>query len=83
MRRARKLFGKTYSMRSGRFLKAAAPSGRSPANSALVVSASSVGFVTGEYNWGVQPGQKNLTDHFPEEWFWRPALGMRGLSHRF
>ena len=30
-------------------------------------------FVTGEYNWGVQPGLKNLTDHFPEEWFWRPA----------
>jgi NAD(P)H-dependent FMN reductase len=21
-------------------------------------------FVTGEYNWGVQPGLKNLTDHF-------------------
>ncbi len=30
-------------------------------------------FVTGEYNWGVQPGLKNLTDHFLEEWFWRPA----------
>jgi NAD(P)H-dependent FMN reductase len=29
--------------------------------------------VTGEYNWGVQPGLKNLTDHFLEEWFWRPA----------
>ena len=26
-------------------------------------------FVTGEYNWGVQPGLKNLL----EEWFWRPA----------
>ena len=23
-------------------------------------------FVTGEYNWGVQPGLKNLTDHFLE-----------------
>ena len=30
-------------------------------------------FVTGEYNWGVQPGLKNLTDHFLEEWFGRPA----------
>jgi NAD(P)H-dependent FMN reductase len=30
-------------------------------------------FVTGEYNWGLQPGLKNLTDHFLEEWFWRPA----------
>lgn len=30
-------------------------------------------FVTGEYNWGMQPGLKNLTDHFLEEWFWRPA----------
>src|SRR3954449_9693664 len=30
-------------------------------------------FVTGEYNWGGQRGLKNLTDHFLEEWFWRPA----------
>jgi NAD(P)H-dependent FMN reductase len=30
-------------------------------------------FVVGEYNWGIQPGLKNLTDHFLEEWFWRPA----------
>jgi NAD(P)H-dependent FMN reductase len=30
-------------------------------------------FVTGEYNWGPQPGLKNLTDYFLEEWFWRPA----------
>ncbi len=30
-------------------------------------------FVTGEYNWSVPPGLKNLTDHFLEEWFWRPA----------
>jgi NAD(P)H-dependent FMN reductase len=30
-------------------------------------------FVAGEYNWGVQPGLKNLTDHYLEEWFWRPA----------
>ncbi len=30
-------------------------------------------FVVGEYNQGMQPGLKNLTDHFLEEWFWRPA----------
>lgn len=30
-------------------------------------------FVAGEYNWGMQPGLKNLTDYFLEEWFWRPA----------
>ncbi len=30
-------------------------------------------FVTGEYNWGLQPGLKNLMDHYLEEWFWRPA----------
>ena len=30
-------------------------------------------FVIGEYNWGPQPGLKNLTDHFLEVWFWRPA----------
>jgi NAD(P)H-dependent FMN reductase len=37
-------------------------------------------FVTGEYNWGVQPGLKNLTDHFLEEWFWRPAA-LASYSH--
>jgi NAD(P)H-dependent FMN reductase len=30
-------------------------------------------FVAGEYNWAMHPGLKNLTDHFLEEWFWRPA----------
>ena len=30
-------------------------------------------FVSGEYNWRQQPGLKNLTDHFLEEWYWRPA----------
>src|ERR1700730_18748541 len=30
-------------------------------------------FVTGDYNWGMKSGLKNLTDHFLEEWFWRPA----------
>lgn len=36
-------------------------------------SADAFVFVTGEYNWGMQPGLKNLADHFLEEWFWRPA----------
>jgi NAD(P)H-dependent FMN reductase len=30
-------------------------------------------FVVGEYNFGPQPGLKNLTDHFLEEWYWRAA----------
>lgn len=38
-----------------------------------IVAADGFVFVTGEYNWGVQPGLKNLTDHFLEEWYWRPA----------
>lgn len=38
-----------------------------------IIAADAFVFVTGEYNWGVQPGLKNLTDHFLEEWFWRPA----------
>ena len=40
-------------------------------------------FVTGEYNWGVQPGLKNLTDHFIEEWFWRPAAIASYSAGRF
>jgi NAD(P)H-dependent FMN reductase len=40
---------------------------------AKIKAADAFVFVTGEYNWGVQPGLKNLTDHFLEEWFWRPA----------
>jgi NAD(P)H-dependent FMN reductase len=40
-------------------------------------------FVTGEYNWGVQPGLKNLTDHFLEEWFWRPAAILSYSAGRF
>ena len=39
-------------------------------------------FVCGEYNWGVQPGLKNLTDHFLEEWFWRPAAIMSYSAQR-
>ena len=40
---------------------------------AKIRSAHAFVFVVGEYNWGMQPGLKNLTDHFLEEWFWRPA----------
>jgi len=40
-------------------------------------------FVTGEYNWGVQPGLKNLTDYFLEEWFWRPAAVASYSAGRF
>jgi NAD(P)H-dependent FMN reductase len=40
-------------------------------------------FITGEYNWGLQPGLKNLTDHFLEEWFWRPAAIASYSAGRF
>jgi NAD(P)H-dependent FMN reductase len=31
----------------------------------------------------VQPGLKNLTDHFLEEWFWRPAAVASYSAGRF
>jgi NAD(P)H-dependent FMN reductase len=46
-------------------------------------SADAFVFVTGEYNWGPQPGLKNLTDHFLEEWFWRPAAVASYSAGRF
>jgi NAD(P)H-dependent FMN reductase len=46
-------------------------------------SADAFVFVTGEYNWGVQPGLKNLTDHFLEEWYWRPAAIASYSAGRF
>ncbi len=53
------------------------PPGTAPANmealAGKIRAADAFLFVAGEYNWGVQPGLKNLTDHFLEEWFWRPA----------
>src|SRR5271165_6168057 len=53
------------------------PHGAAPpameALAAKIRAADAFVFVAGEYNWGVQPGLKNLTDHFLEEWFWRPA----------
>jgi len=53
------------------------PSGEAPpaleALAEKIRTADAFVFVAGEYNWGVQPGLKNLTDHFLEEWYWRPA----------
>jgi NAD(P)H-dependent FMN reductase len=53
------------------------PPGSAPtameALAAKIRAADAFVFVVGEYNWGMQPGLKNLTDHFLEEWFWRPA----------
>jgi NAD(P)H-dependent FMN reductase len=53
------------------------PPGRAPpsmeALATKIRAADAFVFVVGEYNWGVQPGLKNLTDHFLEEWFFRPA----------
>ena len=53
------------------------PPGSAPpvleALAAKIRAADAFVFVTGEYNWAMQPGLKNLTDHFLEEWFWRPA----------
>jgi NAD(P)H-dependent FMN reductase len=59
-----------------RMYKEYPPGGAPPAMRALaekIKAADAFVFVTGEYNWGMQPGLKNLTDHFLEEWFWRPA----------
>lgn len=59
-----------------RMYKEYAPGSAPPALEALAANirgADAFVFVTGEYNWGVQPGLKNLTDHFLEEFFWRPA----------
>jgi NAD(P)H-dependent FMN reductase len=53
------------------------PKGKAPAAledlAGKIRNADGFVFITGEYNWGIQPGLKNLTDHFLEEWFWRPA----------
>ena len=63
------------------------PSGEAPlAMEALakkIRTADAFVFVTGEYNWGVQPGLKNLTDHFLEEWYWRPAAIVSYSAGRF
>ena len=59
-----------------RMYKEYAPGTAPPAMEALadkIRAADAFVFVTGEYNWGVQPGLKNLSDHYLEEWYWRPA----------
>lgn len=48
-----------------------------------IIAADGFVFVTGEYNWGFQPGLKNLADHFLEEWFWRPAAIASYSAGRF
>lgn len=63
------------------------PKGEAPANleqlADKIRAADGFVFVTGEYNWGVQPGLKNLTDHFLEEWYWRPAAIASYSAGRF
>jgi len=63
------------------------PAGGAPESLARLASklreADGFVFITGEYNWGVQPGLKNLTDHFLEEWFWRPAAIASYSAGRF
>jgi NAD(P)H-dependent FMN reductase len=63
------------------------PRGEAPAVleelAAKIRAADAFVFVAGEYNWGIQPGLKNLTDHFLEEWFWRPAAIASYSSGRF
>ncbi len=63
------------------------PKGEAPAAleklAAQIRDADGFVFITGEYNWGIQPGLKNLTDHFLEEWFWRPAAIASYSAGRF
>lgn len=40
---------------------------------AKITAADGFVFVAGEYNGGMQPGLKNLTDHFLAQFHWRPA----------
>ena len=69
-----------------RMYKEYAPGAAPPAMAALaarIKAADGFVFVVGEYNWGIQPGLKNLTDHFLEEWYWRPAAIASYSSGRF
>src|SRR2546421_7102437 len=63
------------------------PKGESPAAlerlAGQIRGADGFVFITGEYNWGIQAGLKNLTDHFLEEWFWRPAAIASYSAGRF
>lgn len=69
-----------------RMFKEYAPGDAPPAMARLagrIREADGFVFVTGEYNWSMQPGLKNLTDHFLEEWFWRPAAIVSYSPGRF
>jgi NAD(P)H-dependent FMN reductase len=69
-----------------RMYKEYAPGSAPPVMEALAArirAADAFVFVTGEYNWAMQPGLKNLTDHFLEEWFWRPAAIASYSAGRF
>ena len=63
------------------------PEGEAPSAletlAAKIRAADAFVFVAGEYNWSVQPGLKNLTDHFLEEWYWRPAAIASYSAGRF
>ena len=53
------------------------PAGEVPAAmaalAAAIAAADGFVFVVGEYNGGLQPGLKNLVDHYLPEFAWRPA----------
>jgi NAD(P)H-dependent FMN reductase len=53
------------------------PPGEAPAAmaalAATIAAADGFVFVAGEYNGGLQPGLKNLVDHYLPEFAWRPA----------
>jgi NAD(P)H-dependent FMN reductase len=40
-------------------------------------------FVADEYNWSIQPGLENLTDHLLAEWAWRPGAIASYSAGRF
>src|SRR4029078_1349610 len=68
-----------------RMYKEFEPGTAPPAMEALatkIKTADAFVFVTGEYNWGMQPGRKNLTDHFLEGGVWRPAAIVSYLAGR-
>jgi NAD(P)H-dependent FMN reductase len=63
------------------------PAGTAPAGlerlAALYRAADAFVIVSGEYNHGVQPGLKNLLDHFLEEYFFRPSAIVSYSDGRF
>ena len=57
--------------------------GKAPANmeklAQQIAGADAFAIVAGEYNHSIQPGLKNMMDHFLAEWGWRP-VGIVGYS---